>query len=129
MRDGYASSLCLFEKDGKRTALFFAEADDAYSWADWSDELDPRERLVTGYALFAPDGTVEAYGGLALVAADRVEPLLARLNTRSRIGSFGYIDWQACWPSRARLTADGRLILRDKAGEWTVIPLSDLIER
>ena len=129
LRDGYASSLCLFEKDGKRTALFFAEADDAYSWADWSDELDPRERLVTGYALFAPDGTVEAYGGLALVAADRVEPLLARLNTRSRIGSFGYIDWQACWPSRARLTADGRLILRDKAGEWTVIPLSDLIER
>ena len=67
--------------------------------------------------------------GLALVAADRIEPLLAKLDTRARIGSFGYIDWQACWPSRTRLTADSRLILRNEAGEWTVIPLSDLIER
>lgn len=129
LRDEYASSLCLFEKDGKRTVLFTAEADDAYSWADWSDEFDPRERLVTGYALLASDGTVEAYGGLMSVAADRVGSLLAKLNTRARIGSFGYIDWQACWPSRARLAADCRLILRNQAGEWTVIPLSDLIER
>ena len=129
LRDEYASSLCLFEKDGKRTALFIAEADDAYSWADRSDEFDPREQLVTGYALLAPDGTVEAYGGLALVATDQIEPLLAQLDTRSKIGSFGYIDWQACWPSRARLTADGRLILRDKAGEWMLMALSDLIER
>ncbi len=128
MRDEYAAALCLLEKDGRRSLLFYEEAD-ASSWADRSDGFDPRERLVTGYALLAPDGTVEAYGGLALVAADRVEPLLAKLNTRARIGSFGYIDWQACWPSRARLTADGRLILRDKAGEWTVIPLSDLIKK
>ena len=127
LRDEYASSLCLFEKDGKRTVLFTAEADDAYSWADRSDGFDPRERLVTGYALFAPDGTAEAYGGLALVAADRVEPLLAKMNTRARIGSFGYIDWQASWPARTRLTDDGRLILRNEAGEWTVMALEEII--
>ena len=128
LRDEYASSLCLLEKDGRRCLLFHGEAD-ASAWADRSEEMDFEggEHLVDAYALLAPDGTVEAYGGLALVAADRVGSLLAKLNTRACIGSFGYIDWQACWPSRARLTADGRLILRDKAGEWTVMALEEII--
>ena len=128
LRDEYASSLCLLEKDGRRCLLFHGEAN-ASAWADWSEDMDYEggEHLIGAYALLASDGTVEAYGGLALVAADRIEPLLAKLDTRSRIGSFGYIDWQACWPPRARLTADGRLILRNQAGEWTVMALEEII--
>ncbi len=129
LRDEFASSLCLLEKDGKRTVLFFAEAGDAYSWADWSDEIDPREQLVTGYALLSPDGSLETYGGLVPVEAEQTDHLLSLLNNRSRIGSFGYIDWQASWPARTRLTDDGRLILRNEAGEWTVVPVSDLIQK
>lgn len=129
LRDEFASFLCLLEKDGKRTVLFFAEAGDAYSWADWSDEIDPREQLVTGYALLSPDGSLETWGGLVPVEAEQTGHLLSLLNTRSRIGSFGYIDWQASWPARTRLTDDGRLILRNEAGEWTVIPLSDMLKK
>ena len=121
-----AASLCLLERDSQRLLLFFAVEDDAYSWADWSDEIDPEERLVTGYARFAPDGSLETYGGLIPVAAEQADHLLTLLNTRAKIGSFGYIDWQASWPARTRLTIDGRLILPDKAGEWTSIPLSGI---
>lgn len=127
LRDEYAASLCLLEKDGKRTVLFFAEADDAYSWADRSDGFDPRERLVTGYVLLAPDGSLETWGGLVPVEAEQTDHLLSLLNNRSRIGSFGYIDWQASWPARTRLTDDGRLILRNEAGEWTVMALEEII--
>ena len=84
---------------------------------------------MTGYALFAPDGSLETFGGLVPVAADQTEKLLSQLNTRAKIGSFGYIDWQASWPARTRLTDDGRLILRNEAGEWTVIPLSDMLKK
>ena len=123
----HAASLCLFEKEGRRCLLLCAKEDDAYSWADRSDEFDPGERLVTGYAFLATDGALEAWGGLVPVAADQTEKLLSQLNTRAKIGSFGYIDWQASWPARTRLTDDGRLILRDKAGEWTVMALEEII--
>lgn len=83
---------------------------------------------MTGYALLSPDGSLETWGGLVPVEAEQTDHLLSLLNNRSRIGSFGYIDWQASWPARTRLTADGRLILRNEAGEWTVIPLSDMLK-
>ena len=69
---------------------------------------------------------METYGGLVPVAADRTEKLLSQLNTRTKIGSFGYIDWQASWPARIRLTDDGRLIWQDKAGAWSTIPLAEI---
>ena len=122
----YAASLCLFEKDGQRCLLLCAIEDDTYSWADWSDEFDPQERLMTGYARFTPDGVLEAWGGLVPVEAEQTDHLLTLLNTRAKIGSFGYIDWQASWPARTRLTTDGRLILQNKAGEWTSIPLAEI---
>ncbi len=122
----YAASLCLFMKDGQRTVLFFAEAGDAYSWADWSDEFDPKAQLVTGYARFTSDGALEAWGGLVPVEAEQTDHLLTLLNVRAKIGSFGYIDWQASWPARTRLTTDGRLILQNAAGEWTRIPLANI---
>ena len=122
-----ASALCLLEKEGERLLLFHGAADDPASWADWSDEFKKEERLMTGYALFAPDGSLETFGGLVPVAADQTEKLLSQLNTRAKIGSFGYIDWQASWPARTRLTDDGRLILRNEAGEWTVMTLEEII--
>ena len=123
-----ASALCLLEKEGERLLLFHGAADDPASWADWSDEFKKEERLMTGYALFAPDVSLETYGGLVPVAADQTEKLLSQLNTRAKIGSFGYIDWQASWPARIRLTTDGRLILLNEAGKWISIPLHELME-
>lgn len=124
----HAASLCLFEKEGRRCLLLCAVEDDAYSWADWSDEFDPQEQLVTGYAQFTSDGALEAWGGLVPVEAEQTDYLLTLLNVRAKIGSFGYIDWQASWPARTRLTTDGRLILQNEVGEWIVVPLQELVE-
>lgn len=123
----FADTLCLFEKEGQRLLLLHAEAE-ASLWDDWTPDIDydNGERLTVGYALFAPDGSLETYGGLVPVAAEQADHLLSQLNTRAKIGSFGYIDWQASWPARTRLTTDGRLILQNEAGEWNVLSLAEI---
>lgn len=123
----FADTLCLFEKKGQRLLLLHAEAE-ASLWDDWTPDIDydNGERLTVGYALFAPDGSLETYGGLVPVAAEQADHLLSQLNTRAKIGSFGYIDWQASWPARTRLTTDGRLILQNEAGEWNVLSLAEI---
>jgi hypothetical protein len=125
----HAASLCLFEKEGRRCLLLCAVEDDANSWADWSDEFDPQELLVTGYARFTSDGALEAWGGLVPVEAEQTDHLLTLLNTRAKIGSFGYVDWQASWPARKRLTTDGRLIQQNETGEWSIIHLDEIMEK
>ncbi len=123
----FADTLCLFEKEGQRLLLLHAEAE-ASLWDDWTPDIDydNGERLTVGYALFAPDGSLETYGGLVPVAAEQADHLLSLLNTRAKIGSFGYIDWQASWPARTRLTTDGRLVLQNEAGEWNVLSLAEI---